>query len=430
MPLIQRSTHCVLVTALACSVFAAVAQTTQQGNRLAESIASRSPMIQSAKRVLIESAARIKEPALKAATLDAIQNPSTCVVHRAGLSDQQKDAIVAKLIVERLVDPADDRDFPGGLKNGVFPPLRNDGSTCPQLPLSFFAAPGSEKDHHTYPGGLAIHESLVLLAAQQLGETYRRVYATANAEGFPVVRPFSQTGDNQTKGLIDEDILIAASIWHDWPKTFVNQWNDDGTITRELFFGGNGKTDNLEHPGSSKTQGHHILALAELMKRNLPPALIVTVAAAHSVPMEGADFRVVNWLRTAAIVAQVDPVHIGVLYRDNEGRLRVPPLRVPVNRDITASGGEIHVLAEYTIEHLADADYTFTNHAHSEVDMLLACVAPEFGFDPADRPTYNNHFRNPALSWLTSEHLALIYANKGLAGVKEELRLLRKHKVI
>lgn len=63
---------------------------------------------------------------------------------------------------------------------------------------------------------------------------------------------------------IDEDVIIAASIWHDWAKTIVYQWKLDGAEFQEWTFGGNGQTG-----------AHHILALAGVMARAMPTRLVL-----------------------------------------------------------------------------------------------------------------------------------------------------------
>ncbi|MHC5918274.1 MAG: hypothetical protein ACYTXE_46650, partial [Nostoc sp.] len=75
----------------------------------------------------------------------------------------------------------------------------------------------------------------------------------------------------------------------------------------ELNFGGNGKTDNYGASGDSRTGGHHIISLAETMKRKLSPEFVITQACAHSSPTLGNEYKVVNWLRAAAIIAGIDP---------------------------------------------------------------------------------------------------------------------------
>src|SRR5215831_10591302 len=106
----------------------------------------------------------------------------------------------------------------------------------------------------------------------------------------------------------------------------VFQWNADGTEFAELNFGGTGTLDAFGSPGDSRTGGHHILSVAESMKRGLPPELVITQASAHSAPTLGNEFKVVNWLRAAAIVARIDPVAKGYLAADGQGNLRLPPL--------------------------------------------------------------------------------------------------------
>jgi hypothetical protein len=76
-------------------------------------------------------------------------------VHRANLTPAQRQAIVDQLLAAGLLNPADEATFPGGLINGVFPPVLNDNSACPHLPQTFDAAPGSNfGSHHSYPGAL------------------------------------------------------------------------------------------------------------------------------------------------------------------------------------------------------------------------------------------------------------------------------------
>src|SRR5260370_1402910 len=81
------------------------------------------------------------------------RKPTTCVQHRAGITPAKKAALLQQLLTAGLVDPNDDATFPGGLLAGVFPPILNEGSACPQLPQAFYSAPGSVfAGHHSYPG--------------------------------------------------------------------------------------------------------------------------------------------------------------------------------------------------------------------------------------------------------------------------------------
>ena len=126
------------------------------------------------------------------------------------------------------------------------------------------------------------------------------------------------------------------------------------------------------------------------------------------------SLRRVNWLRAAALLAQIDPVAKGYLHRDGAGRLRLPPLRQLGSLDLNAAG-QTNVLAEYTLHNLSDADFTYSRPAVVEVNLILQAIAPEFGFDPADA-NYNKAFRNPVLSFLAAERLLILYSEKGTTG--------------
>lgn len=399
------------------------------GNTRAFEISNASPLIESTRLLFKELIGRIKNPKLRDATLDAVFNPSPCVVHRAYVGDHAKELILQRLSDEGLLDSADGTSFPGGALDGVFPPLRNEGSRCPQAPQGFFAAPGSVgfAEHHAYPGGLAMHEIVAALDALALGRVYQQAYISDDKNGQPEVRPLGKSPDSGGSHLIDEDVLIAAAVWHDWTKVFVSQWNRDGTIFREFRFGGKGKSDNFGQPGSSKTQAHHVLAIAEAIARRLPPEVVVAVASAHGVPGPGNEYRVVNWIRAGAIIARVDPVARGLLYWDKKSsRLRISSFRS--RTDPALAGG--HLIPEYTMMQLSDSDYTFANPAIRDVEVLLTELAPEFGFNPSDAAAYNNRFRNVVMSWYSGERLHMIYTTSGMDGLRTALRLLRKRGII
>ncbi|HEY6969219.1 MAG TPA: hypothetical protein VJA94_08445 [Candidatus Angelobacter sp.] len=403
-----------------CSLFYAQDQSIPgAGNQRAIEISGKSPRVQSADKFLLAQAKKIKDQELRKETLDAIGNAQTCIQHRAGLTQQDKERILQELVRAGLVEVKDQTGIPGGLLTGIFPPVIDDGSSCPHLPQSFSSAPGSDfGGHHSYPGGLPIHEANNEMAALSLADDYRKMYGRKAAGSGPEI-------------FIDQDAIIAAPIWHDWAKTIVFQWNADGSEFQELQFGGNGATDDNGRAGDSKTGAHHILGLAEAMKRGLSPLLVITQASAHVAPSLGHEFEVVNWLRTAAIIAQVDPVQKGYLTTDKHGRLRLPPVRDlgSVNL-LNADPSQTNLLAEYTIHNRSDADIYFSIPSIKTVQILLRQLAPDFGFDFEDTARYNNGFRNPVLSFLTAERLMMIYAEKGLEGVKNELYTLRARKVL
>ena len=334
------------------------------GNAKAITLAQKSHEVQSAYNFLIDQAHHLKNGHLRNQTLDALTNPRTCVTHRAGVDAAKKDALLQQLVTAGLINPADGAAFPGGALAGVFPPLLDEGSKCPHLPQAFFSAPGSVYGgHHSYPGGLPVHESNNDISDQNLAEQYRSVYGNSFF-GLPVVS--RDQGGKSTPGfVIDQDIIIGAPLWHDWAKSIVFQWNADGSEFPELNFGGNGSTDNFGGAaGDSRTGGHHIMSIAETMKRGFPPAFVIAQASAHSAPTSGNEYKVVNWLRAAAVLAQIDPVQKGYLTVDQKGNFRLPALRKLGDVDLPgATPTQVNLLTEYTLHNLSDADFTYSGPA-------------------------------------------------------------------
>lgn len=393
------------------------------GNARAQQIGSASPLVQSAVALLERNAQQIEDAQLRAATLDSFLNPNSCIRHRVNVTDAIKNQIIATLTAQNLVNPADAASITGGLKAGIFPPVVNDGTACPMLPLTFKATPGSNfGGHHSYPGGLAVHEFFNDQSSINFADTYRGEYGSLGEHHLPVTRGAQRSGDVR----INQDVILAAPIWHDWGKMMVFQWNGDGTEFTELNFGGSGTNDNFGAPGNSRTGGHHIISIAETMARGLPPLLVITQASAHSAPSLGNEFKVVNWLRAAAIMAQVDPVAKGYLVVDGSGHLRLPPLAALGAGVNLPAAGQTNLLVEYQIHNLSDADFVNSIPAVTQVQVLLQQIAPGFGYDPADVARYNNFFRNVVLSYLSPERLMMLYDKNGLEELVEEVSKLRR----
>jgi hypothetical protein len=374
------------------------------GNDIAVQIGTASPFVERAVRIIRENVRHIKDDKIREATLDAIRNPLTCVAHRVRVNEDVKSTILRKLTEEGLLPESSDAE------TGVFPPLKNDGSDCPQLPLNLDSAPGSGfGGHHSYPGGLAVHEAFNLQAAKNFAALYREMYGKDL--------------------LIDEDLVMAAPAWHDWAKAMVLQWNVDGDEFTEFNFGGTGRADNDGAPGDSRTPAHHILGLAETMARGLPPGLVITQASAHAAPTLGNEYKVVNWLRAAAILARVDPAAKGYLIIGKDRRWRLPPLNhlwagVDLNKN-----GQTNQLVEYQINNLSDADFVESIPAVSISELLLRTVSKQFGYDPSDKASYNNKFRNVVLAQIGAERLALLYSSYGLEAVVNEISQLEAQKL-
>lgn len=428
-----------IAIALVSAQFAHAADQTQigAGNSAAVRLAEKSPLVRSAMQFLIEQAEHIQDEALRKESLDILRNPSTCVLHRRGLSTPpSQDAVIRTLFDQGLINRADAAAFPSGIRAAIFPPILQSDSACPQLPQPLMSAPGSAfGGHHSYPGGLPVHESNNDLSDLHLASQYQSVYGSVGRAGLPEVDA-DEEGDahghrgQRGEGLpIDKDVIVAAPIWHDWAKTIVFQWNADGSEFAEFNFGGAGTLDAWGAAGDSRTGGHHILGIAESMARGLSPLMVVTQASAHSAPTLGNEYKVVNWLRAAAIIARVEPVKAGYLTTDASGHLRLPPLGKLADVDLPAAG-QVNLRVEYVLHNLSDADYTFSGPAIASVNALLTTLAPEFGYSAADVTTYNMRFRNPSLSYLSGERLLILYGTRGLDGVRQELKRLRQLGVI
>lgn len=269
-----------------------------------------------------------------------------------------------------------------------------------------------------------IHEANNETSDVYLANQYRAMYGHA-AGGYVALDPrvLDKKPNEKSTVFIDQDIIVGAPIWHDWGKSIVFQWNADGSEFPELNFGGNGVTDQWGAAGNSKTGGHHIIGVAEAMVRGLSPAFVITQASAHSNPTSGNEYKVVNWIRAAAIMAQID------LIVGRSGKLLLPALRKLGDIDL-ADLGQTNVLAEYTLHNLCDADFTYSGPAVSEAQIVLATLAPRYGYDSSNASVYNDGYRNPALSFITAEHLLILYSEKGLAGVQAELDKLKKGHII
>ncbi|MGI8742587.1 MAG: hypothetical protein ACR2NN_08455 [Bryobacteraceae bacterium] len=78
------------------------------------------------------------------------------------------------------------------------------------------------------------------------------------------------------------------------------------------------------------------------------------------------------------------------------------------------------------IHNLSGFDFSFTGPAASDVERMLAALAPEFGFKAADAAVYNNNFLNVVLNHLSAERSQIVYGNRGLDGVKSEIEKIGK----
>ena len=423
-----------LVTALwtAHAVQAADQTVVGAGNARAMQLAGQSPLVMSAVELVKSRLKDIQSTELRRSLTELTQKPETCIQHRVNISNEDKQRLLDALDKEGLIDASEATRLQGGLMAGVFPAVLNDGTACPQIPQAFYAAPGGATGgHHSEPGGLPVHEAFNSYSAMSLALNYRLVYGSVGKDGLPRVALKASAAKKPTDAfVIDNDTVVGAPLWHDWAKTMVFQWNADGTEFAELNFGGNGKTDNNGAAGNSKTGAHHILGIAEAMKRGMPPDFTIALASAHSYPTYGNEYKVVNWLRAAAILAQVDPYTTGVLRRDAQGNPRLAAVRKLGDIDLNAGGEpQENTLVEYVLHNLSDADYVFTGPAVGTVKLVLDTLAPEYGYNPKDAD-YLFRFRHVALTYLSAERLHIVYSNGGVSAVRKELDKLKRLKLI
>ncbi len=190
---------------------------TGEGNARASQIASQSPLVQSYKEFLVRQAGRLNDADLRRTMLDLINNPNTCIEHRRGVTRDTQIAIVAKLVEAGLLEQGNEKED----LVRIFPPFKGD-LACPHLPQSFDAAPGGvfADGHHSYPGGLVIHEAFDLASSLSLAADYVTVYR-AKEGALPLFDLSSDARMNDAYiGLpINQYTIIAAPIWHDWAKT-------------------------------------------------------------------------------------------------------------------------------------------------------------------------------------------------------------------
>ncbi|MEC4589828.1 MULTISPECIES: hypothetical protein [Nitrospirillum] len=352
----------------------------------AAALAGASPLTREALARLRADVDAVRNPVIKAATEDALFNPATCVAHRANLGQADKRAIIDRLVAESLADPGD------GLADGLFPALPGEGGPCPHLPQPFAAAPGGNAgSHHSWPGGLPLHEAFNAQSAKDFAAAYRAI------DGVVL--------DGQ------DDLIAAAPLWHDWAKALLFVWRPDGGLPSEVSLGGHGAD------GDYRTGAHHILGLAEAMARRLPADLVIVQACAHQAPERGKPDRLVHWLRAAAIIAQVDPVAAGYLALTSTGVLTLPGM--------TESGAVPRWWSACLIHAQSDHNWVYAEPAVEDADALLRQLAPRFGVDADDPARYTWGYRHAVLSRLGAARVQSLAAQGGLDALAQALTQLR-----
>ena len=249
-----------------------------------EDMALASPRIAVCRRFLVKAAEDLTDASLSRTILTIFENPAPTIA-------AQKDApLLAELKAEGLIDAA---------RTSVLPPAGN----ARKSPQPFWTAPGSGwKSHHAYPGGLTVHCAVNVMSAIRLCDTYQE----------------------ETGLTLDRNAAVGGELLHDLHKPWVFAWQKDHTSRKEEPL--------------AKTGEHHVLSIAESMKRGVAPAVCVAQACAHEVPGTPAgEALVAGWLRAAAVIAGKDPAQYGVAA---DGKSLVRPIAL-----------------EGFVVHLADHDF-------------------------------------------------------------------------
>ena len=296
------------------------------GNAAAAEVASASPLISSARKLLSSRIAKINDRALAATVRDLVENPSACVRHRANQTVASKQAAVAALNAAGLYTLADAAGFPGGVFAGVFPPVVGAGSACPRLPQPFHAAPGGGVGgHHSYPGGLVLHETVNEFALRRLGlqlPARLRAYGPGRSAGGRARRPRrrreGRRGDRRghrrgraAAPRLGQDPGVSVERRRDGVRRVQLRWQ---RRDRQLRGAGGLADRSAPHHRRRRIDGPR------------PRAQVRHRPGVRAQQPDRGEYKVVNWLRAAAILAGVDPVAKGYLRPDKAGRLRLPAL--------------------------------------------------------------------------------------------------------
>jgi hypothetical protein len=339
------------------------------GNQQAMSLARQSARVMETNDAILAMAEGLVNPQVRTATLDVLRNPAPLYQLKSPTA-ADKAAVRQELLAAGLISDQVTLE-------GIFPPV-GDPHEAPQ---AFWSAPGSTySGHHSFPGGLAMHEWVNASLAVELVDSYDQRYGLVSESGA-----------------VDPSVATAAPLWHDINKVTVFQWNDDGSELVEQVI--------------ADTGAHHPISGAEAIVRGMSPDFVVALLSAHDPPQSGTPIlRLINYIRAAAIIARVDPLQAGLLQPSSDpnapaglGLAQVPP-RV-----------------EGHINHLSDHDFVFSGDALAVVVQTLRSVAPQYGIDPQTQAARFNLFRNTILSQLSDMRLYGVLQTGGIDAVKARI---------
>ena len=314
-------------------------------------MARESRLVSAAFRVLVDAAEHLRDEAVRNTVLAILNDPVPTV------ADTDEDKVLAALKAEGLIDAN---------RAELFPTVTQKGRA--EQPWS---APGSGyASHHAYPGGLATHCALNVLSAVRLLENYDSVFDCD----------------------LDYDAAVGGELLHDLHKPWVFAWQADGS-------------SRVEKP-LAKTGEHHVLSLAESMKRGLPARVVAAQAAAHDHPGTPAgEALVVGWIRAAALIAGVDPVERGFLAADGK--------TLPLPRR-----------SEGFVVHLADHDFVLSGPACQwSLPALKKLAASTYGLT-SDKNF--NSFRNYVFANLSAMRVWALLSSSGEAALAADVARILK----
>lgn len=288
-------------------------------NARAAGIAQTSPFVRAKYQAVLDIVHSMGDARLRADVQRLIDDPAPRYARRYPTPESRqalRDALARAGFI-KADDPV----------SGIFPPGTETGS----IVQPFWSAPGSDlNSHHSYPGGLLMHELFNSTMAANFERTYDAIYFDGASR-------------------VNRDMVIAAALYHDIMKTVVFQFNDDGTLLPELSI--------------AQTGGHHCLSAAEAIARGHDARLVTVLLSAHAAPSLGDEQKVVTWCRAAAMIAGVDPVEFGLLKKTTDGyALAALPS------------------AESFVSNLSDHDYVLTIPAVREVVPRLHAINPSLWY--------------------------------------------------
>ena len=314
-----------------------------------------SAIVKNVYNYILSSVEKINNLTLRKQTLDLIQNTRPTFM-QLYTSSTSITGVYNELANKGLVDTSNISP------EKLFPALKNNAN-----PQEFISAPGSGyASHHAYPGGLPTHVAANLSITEGIINTYKLIF------GYT----------------LDTDIVYSAQALHDLAKPWVFQWNDDGTCFTEYTIAGTG--------------AHHILSLTEAIYRHLPAEEIVAQACAHNHSGSDKDERdVVNWLKAASVIAQINPVQYGLLDKSGE--------KIPIPQH-----------QEGYVVHLGDHDWVLSGAAAKNTVLYLQEIAKEdYNFSDKDlHGALFNHFRNYIGAQVSFMFLHNLMAQNGLEDVR------------